>query len=1316
MLKLPLKQARKRVNTMLGLTPPKDQSIGVIDGFADDTLTGWFIARIPGTEGNRFMLFLDELALGTFDAVLPRPDLLAIEGVQDCGYRIALKPLLEALPRGLHTLHDGGQHRLSLRTVRGRLIAEKIVTGRSPLRGFFDRLDATGLQGWAIDESAPDQPVELSLYVNDVPYLDLRTSLPRNDLIAKGLAGSQAGFSQTWPAGLLPPGAVIDIRFRASGESLSKSPRTVEGAAPPRIRSALGNLDAWRTGQMRDVTVVVPIFNAYEAVSDCLQSLERTLPPQARVLLMNDASPDPRIAELLASHADRPGWRVVTNESNLGYTRTVNKAIGLCAPDDVVLLNSDTVTTSRWLQNLRHAAYTQPRVATVTALSDHAGAFSAPEIGTFNPIGPHLDRDTQARLIVQAQEGRLLEVPTGNGFCLYMRRSAIEALGTFDEAKFPRGYGEENDFCMRALRSGWVNLVCDKAYVFHKRSQSFQGEKEALMEAGATQLGLDYPEYRLLTQRFRDAEFAHVRYLARAATRRGTVAQALPRVLYVISTQTGGTPQTNMDLMRSMKGRYQCYLLRCDARTITWSVLRQDNHKLEVLETHALAQPIAPVTHRSAEYDRVVLDLLYRHSIDLVHIRHIGWHSLGLAEAARSAGLPVIYSSHDFYALCPSLNLLDDQMKHCGGQCTAGEGTCQIALWPTGSLPVLKHQFIHRWQDMMGEFLSHCSHVITTADSAARLLRARHPDLQDRLTVIPHGRDFGEFRLSTRRPAPGGRIKILVPGNISPSKGAMLLRDMAACDAGNRLEFHFLGQVWDGLKGIGIHHGTYERAQFAAKVDAIAPHLGVVLSVWPETYCHTLTEMWACGLPVMGFDVGAVGERLHASGAGWPIPLDLSAAEIVNRLIAAADDLHGFEQRMQAVMAWQSTEGTWNTTATMSVAYRQIYQSLLKPGQPRRQRVGLVIKGATNHPATAHIRLLRALTRLPDHDVRVVDPAWLLAGGSHHVDLLVIQRDAVPATLALPLIEQLRQQGLPFVYEIDDLLWQLPEDHTDHGIDAAQQAAIEQLMRAAAVVTTSTPVLAEAIGAYNDQVVVMPNALDGALWLQPLDDTRLAALRKQHRLDPQRPRLLYMGTRSHAADLALIAEAVEEVVRLHPDLDVIQIGGGTPLPHARLLTPPKDCSAYPDFVGWFRHIAATATMAVAPLADTPFNQAKSDIKTLDYGLARVPAVFSRVGPYAATVRHGQTGLTCDNLTAAWTAGIRQLLADEAGRSLIAQRAFEQAQHRCLDAGTADAWRAVFGQALAATDLPARPSQDVPALPAQHEPVENRRIEAELDPA
>src|SRR5690606_15934180 len=140
------------------------------------------------------------------------------------------------------------------------------------------------------------------------------------------------------------------------------------------------------------------------------------------------------------------------------------------------------------IQSLRFCAYDSPRVATATALSNNAGAFSAPVFAEYNPVPQHLTAQEMARVVSSASVGERIEVPTGNGFCLYMRRDGIDELGGFDEEKYPRGYGEENDFCMRAYRGGWSNLICDKAYVFHKRSQSFQGEKDALVKGGSAQL------------------------------------------------------------------------------------------------------------------------------------------------------------------------------------------------------------------------------------------------------------------------------------------------------------------------------------------------------------------------------------------------------------------------------------------------------------------------------------------------------------------------------------------------------------------------------------------------------------------------------------------------------------------------------------------------------------------------------------------------------------------------------------------------------------------------------------------------------------
>ena len=1249
-----------------------DRSIGIIDGLDGVYLKGWYIGRVASEAGNRFELQMDGTSLGFVDAVEPRPDVLAAEGMLECGFRADLRQFAGCLPGGLASLTDGRTHRFTMLSAGGRRIHEVALAGKPVVRGHVDRLDPDGLSGWAVDELDPDRPVELDVLLDDEPWLELRTSLPRKDLLSKGIHGDAAGFRLAWPAGLLPAGTRVQVRARASGELLAHGERTVAVVERnPPLESLY--LAYHREGRIAPVTVIVPVHDAHDAVAECLESLVQHLPQGAEVLLIDDASSDPRIPGLLRRHESRAGFHVHRNESNLGYTRTINLGISLCPGRDVVLLNSDTVVTARWLENLRYAAYARGRVATVTPLSDNAGAFSVPAIGQPNLRPPHLKPAQWARLVAGAGPGRLLDVPTGNGFCMYIRRQALDALGVFDEARFPRGYGEENDFCMRALHAGWHNLVCDRAFVAHKRSQSFGGEKAALMQAGRRQLDASYPEYGTLIRRFRDAEFSYLRYRVRRALDSNDPAAALPCLLYVISTQTGGTPQTNLDLMRAMDGHYRCLLLRCDSRSLYLNELRDG--ELVELEHWRLAQPIEPVTHRSDEYDAIVLDILYRHSVSLLHVRHVAWHGLGLAAVAKAIGIPVVYSLHDFYSLCPSLNLLDDQLRHCGGRCTPGEGACQVSLWKQGQLPPLKHAFVGRWRAMFDGFMDDCDRLVTTAPSAAALISDAFPRQAGKLVVIPHGRDFAELSACARLPGRGTRVRVLVPGNISPAKGAMLLRQVSELDTDDRFEFHFLGNVCPELDGVGVRHGQYRREEFSAKVAAIAPHLGVVLSIWPETYCHTLTEMWACGIPVLAVDVGAVGDRIRATGGGWMLRQNPSPRAVLDALQAAVEDAAGYQKRLRAVQEWQAGEAVHNDTRTMAMEYRRLYAPLLGKVSAggAGAAIGLLVKGNRRHPPTAHIRVLRPLAAVAEregYEVRTVDAGWLLAGGLGRIDALVVQRDAVAASSMEPLLRALKAHGVPLLYEIDDLLWDLPEDHGDHGIDPAQQGAIISAIRAADLVTTSTPALRARLERYNSRVRVVPNAPDPALWLSPLPVARMEAIRSMHGLGSDRPRILYMGSRSHALDLELIAPAVEAFLETHPAFEVLQIGGGRLLPGARELKAPREYSDYPRFVGWFRAVASAATFAVAPLRESAFNAAKSDLKFLDYALSGLPAVYSAVSPYRESLVHGTHGLLAQNEPRAWREAMSRLATDVALRAHVAEQARNLASSRILDGGTA----------------------------------------------
>lgn len=243
--------------------------------------------------------------------------------------------------------------------------------------------------------------------------------------------------------------------------------------------------------------IIVPVYNAAPAVARCLASLRQHTRAGARLLLVDDASTDPGVAPLLEMARQWPGVELLRNARNLGFTATVNRALARCAPDaDVVLLNADTEVGPGWLAGLAQAAWSAPRIATATAVSDNAGAFSVPELERENPLPDGWGGVAAARALLQ-HAGRVLpRLPTGNGFCMYLRHDARAEVGVLDEAAFPAGYGEENDWCQRAERRGWEHVIAGHVFVRHARSQSFgAARREALGAVGMQVLRTRYPDY-----------------------------------------------------------------------------------------------------------------------------------------------------------------------------------------------------------------------------------------------------------------------------------------------------------------------------------------------------------------------------------------------------------------------------------------------------------------------------------------------------------------------------------------------------------------------------------------------------------------------------------------------------------------------------------------------------------------------------------------------------------------------------------------------------------------------------------------------------
>jgi len=262
------------------------------------------------------------------------------------------------------------------------------------------------------------------------------------------------------------------------------------------------------------IDVIIPVYKGFSATRRCIASVlanpQRT---PMRVVVIDDAGPEPEIASYLDALADEGKIELLRNESNLGFVRTVNRGMQLHPERDVVLLNSDTEVANDWLDRLVAAASAES-VATATPFSNNATICSYPFEGWQGNLPGTLGLAQLDRLFAETNAGSTVFIPTGVGFCMFIRRACIAQVGLFDAERFGRGYGEENDFCMRAGKAGWRHVLAADVYVFHEGGVSFSHERLALMKAAGVALVAVHPEYNRIVhewiladpaRKFRDA-------------------------------------------------------------------------------------------------------------------------------------------------------------------------------------------------------------------------------------------------------------------------------------------------------------------------------------------------------------------------------------------------------------------------------------------------------------------------------------------------------------------------------------------------------------------------------------------------------------------------------------------------------------------------------------------------------------------------------------------------------------------------------------------------------------------------------------------
>jgi glycosyltransferase involved in cell wall biosynthesis len=286
-------------------------------------------------------------------------------------------------------------------------------------------------------------------------------------------------------------------------------------------------------------------------------------------------------------------------------------------------------------------------------------------------------------------------------------------------------------------------------------------------------------------------------------------------------------------------------------------------------------------------------------------------------------------------------------------------------------------------------------------------------------------------------------------------------------------------------------------------------------------------------------------------------------------------------------------------------------------------------------------------------------------------DLVVVQRDFAKHTQEYEIvIEEARRQAKRVIYELDDLLCELPEEHPDHDhYLSARSTIIRSAIDADAIVTGSTG-LKQYLQEFNPNVLVFPNALDDRLW-------KLTAP-EPNNSDPVV--IGYQGGHNHAYDLEVVTPVLMDLIERYKERIAFKFWGIAPPPPMRGLPNVEwldiGLVRYAEFAAYF--VQQKCDLFIAPLKDNPFNRCKSALKFLEYSALGAPGVYSRVTPYANAVRHGETGFLVSSMEE-WDKALSSLIDDPALRLRLGTQAQTEVQVLRLLSQNAKNWAKIYRQ-------------------------------------
>ncbi len=633
------------------------------------------------------------------------------------------------------------------------------------------------------------------------------------------------------------------------------------------------------------IDVIVPVYDGLEETKRCIESvLDNRNGTAFNLLVIDDCSPNPPIKAYLQELSAKGLIELLVNEANKGFVGTVNRGMALHPECDVVLLNSDTQVANDWLDRIMVHASIDPKIATITPFSNNAEICSFPRYCQPNPL---FDGKSVAEVdaVFASLPVRQIDVPTGVGFCMYIRRAALSEVGLFDEGTFGRGYGEENDFCMRAAAKGWRNVTCSNVFVFHDGGVSFSTEKAERVQHAMAVLDKKYPSYHRQVHEHlqRDPErpfrtLAQLEFMRQSPRR---------KYLFIVHRLGGGVIKHLQELAEHVGPEVDFLFLKPG-----------DGSQVELGSHYGPYHWSLFFDIRTEYHD--LLDLLRSLAVERAHVHHVMGVPDGVLALLPELGIPYDVTLHDYYFVNANPTLTNREGIFAEEK-SSRDALCAEAYPLPDNIPVAD------WRLKYGELMQRAERVFAPTRRCRDVYLEYFPSLAVRVAYHPEWEQSYPYATPRiPRITASDKLRVLVVGALSREKGADVLERTATYrDPLNRLEYHLLGYAYRPLAPEVIQHGPYDDRRLDSLIAELQPHLLWFPAQWHETYCYALSAALRSGLPILASDLGAFPERLEGRPLSFIKPWLSTPIEWHDSLLQIRDWLVAHQDHVISPADWQ---------------------------------------------------------------------------------------------------------------------------------------------------------------------------------------------------------------------------------------------------------------------------------------------------------------------------------------------------------------------------------------------------------------------------